>query len=108
MVVSSVILSGVTMLIRMEYFNNHWAGKYDSNLEIGTILLSNGEYYQAMHYLNAAIKDNPAGADAYCAKGLCYIGVGKTKKGLEYMSTANGFGSEAAKEYMQANSPKSL
>jgi tetratricopeptide (TPR) repeat protein len=85
----------------MKYISPHWKGKYGSFLEIGTVLLTNGEYYPALRYLKDARKDNPAGDDALCALGLCYAKLKKMDKSILFINKAADLGSEAAKEYLK-------
>lgn len=101
--IASTLFPAILIFIRMKYVSPHWKGKYESFLEIGTVLLTNGEYYPALHYLKDALKDNPAGHDALCALGLCYAKLKKTDKSIFFINKAADLGSEAAKEYLQKN-----
>ena len=101
--ITATLLPALLIFIRMKYISPYWKGKHDSFLDIGTVLLSNGDYYQALHYLKGAAKDNPFGHDALCALGLCYAKLKKTGKSILYINKAAELGSEAAKEYLKNN-----
>ena len=88
----------------MKYITPYWKGKYNAWMEIGTVMLTNGEYYSAIRYLKNALKDNPAGKDALCALGLCYAKLHKMDKSILFINKAADLGSEAAKEYLKTNS----
>jgi tetratricopeptide (TPR) repeat protein len=102
--ITSTLFSAILLFIRMKYITPYWKGKYNSWMEIGAVLLTNGEYYPAIRYLKNALKDNPSGQDALCALGLCYAKLHKMDKSILFINKAADLGSEAAKEYLKTNS----
>jgi tetratricopeptide (TPR) repeat protein len=102
--IASTLFSAILLFIRMKYITPYWKGKYNSWMEIGTVMLTNGEYYSAIRYLKNALKDNPSGKDALCALGLCYAKLHKMDKSILFINKAADLGSEAAKEYLKSNS----